>query len=147
MAKDTSWMIDDGLTTMVVDGLEGTPDFTVGREISLTLVFQGNNDATYNTLREYAEFLYDGSVEYGTDYRDVPYFKQYNHPQAPVQDFLWKVTPSEEISGFKGWWVVVTDIDDQSLFSSTPSTVSTTVVVVAPADEGDRAAIKSRYEV
>lgn len=147
MVKDVSWTIETGYETMTIAGLAGTPDFSVGNEIDVTFVFEGNQQTTYETLREYAEFLYDGAVEFDTDYRDVPYFKQYLHPQAPLQTYLWKLTPNNPIDGFNGWWVVVTDINDDTLYQSNPRRVSTTMFILAPVTEGGRTLMRNRYEV
>lgn len=145
----SEWTItESGGSTYTVDGVAsgGWPDFTVGREISLGLVFEGSaNLSDYRSLREFGEFLFDGSTEFGTDYREEPYFKEYIHPQAGFSSYLWKMEPDASIESLEGWWLLLTEMDDVSLYEG--QRLDVTAFVVAPTSEGDRTLIEDRYEV
>lgn len=148
----SNWTITDARgNSYTIDGVSienGWPDFTVGRETELILFFdEGNHTDEYTSVREFGEYLFSGAIQTGTDYREQPFFKEYIHPQTSITSYLWKLTPDASIQEVEPWWVVVTNVEDESLFSGPWERLTVSLFVVAPVSEGDRAIIKSRYEV
>lgn len=148
----SEWTIEDARGNIyTADGVsidDGWIDFTVGRETTLQFVF---NDATrqsdYEALIEFGEYLYDGAVETGTDYREVPYYKEYVSTALPIQSFLWKVVPDEHIQTLDGYWMIITNVVDNTQFERARQKISVTGFVLAPVEEGNRTLVEQRYGV
>lgn len=150
---DTTWTITNLADEITADGMTidgGWPDFTVGSEVSFSLVFESQHASSYQTMREYGKYLFDDAVEYGTDYREVPYYKERINPDfrpSASVSFLFKLLPADRIRNLKGWWIIVSDIEDATLYDGPWGRLNFTGFVLAPASEGDRSYIENQFEV
>jgi len=133
---------------------DGYPDFTVGTTVELTAIMSETDDGkrTYQELVEYNEGMYDGVVEYGTDYQQAPYYKEYDAQKEKFYSLLFELYPyyineDESIDNLSGWWVVLVDIEDISRYAGVDNRMKLSLFVVAPRDEGSRELISDRYEV
>jgi len=150
----TTWTITDaGSNTYTVDAVsveDGWPDFQIGQNVSLELIFDsGSHESDYKSLKEFGEFLFDGATQTGVDYRQVPYYREYKHAQAPsnAQSYLWKLEPDSSIDYVDPYWVLLTDMTDNTLYSGAWEKLEVELFVIAPTSEGNRSTIQNEYEV
>ena len=152
MVLDTSWTIelknDSDMTASAITIDDGWPDFTVGRQVGFSFLFDASTEQSYNRLLEYGTYLYDGAVHYGTDYEERPYYREQINPDFSAgSSYLFKITPTDRVRNLQGWWVLIEDIEDETLYQNGNARVNLSGFVIAPADEGDRAYIEAQYEV
>lgn len=156
MIVDTSWTIETDSGTYTADGLttdNGWPSFSVGENVNFSFVFnEGDHVPEYKGLVQYGEFIFDGAIQTGLDYREEPYYKINGHEKFTDNNdrfgsYLMKITPADRIRNTQSWWVVVTEVEDATLYEGSWERINFSGFVVAPGSEGDKTYIEYTYEV
>lgn len=145
----SDWIIDDKRgNSYTVDGIslaDGEPQFRVGNTTDLVFIYE-TSDADYRSIRdEFSAFLTENTVFTGTTFRGVPFFQENIHPSAPIESYLWKLTPDNALTQ-EAWWIVPVSIEDNSLYDGAGQRLAVSAFVIAPAIEGNRTYIEDEYK-
>lgn len=148
---DVHWTIntrDDGDVT--VDAVKSPrPTFRVGNEVEVSCLFHnGSHVSNYRTLRDYVEYINDDTVVTGVSVRNVPFYRQTIHPQAPFGDLLVKLKPSSNVDEAESYWAVLVGGSDETAVVGGGETLNLTFYILAPLSAySSRTAVSDDLEV
>lgn len=117
---DTNWELTDESTTYTFDGVVAEPQtLTVGTEVTFTFLLDPNGASgghlgVYDTFRAYDRHLTDRTVDYGTDYQGVPWYRVELNPNADVSTYLFNVSPGGDVRSSESFWGLLTSIEDDT---------------------------------
>lgn len=153
----TGWVFtDDGAQKYTVDSVdisEGETLFKRGQEITLQCVFHEDSGGefhieTYNRLLEkYKRYLSDDAVKTTISSRGVPKYTQNLNPLSGASSYLFKLEPSSDLDYQDSWWVVVTEISDETVIRGPVERLDITLLPLVPVDGTTRTEIVNKYEV
>lgn len=133
----------------IADALVGqTPTVTRGTEITLSVIFEPAERATfytdrYHALLDYLDYANEAPVETGVTQTGRTWYKE-NTTDAPVTSFVVGVDPSPDIIDATGFWGIVTGGQDRSVPIAELRRLDLTLFVLAELDEfADRAAVET----
>ena len=112
--RDTTWTIGtESHGSLEFDGAIGAsyPTFGAGKSVSLRLYSRTITDTSIDTLREFARYTTDDTIETGTDLRGSPWYYESINPIADIESMLVLVEPGEAIESIEEWWCVITDVE------------------------------------
>lgn len=130
---DSSWTLEtqsNGTLTFPGAIADSMPTFGAGKEVTLLLFASNSSDASYNTLREYARYTNESTINTGTDIRGKPWYYESIHPSADFESALVEVIPGDGVGQTEAWWCVITDATIETNAVGTAPRVALTLVVL-----------------
>lgn len=153
----TEWLLtDDGAQTYTIDSVDlnaGEVLFKRGQELTLPCVFHEDSGGefhleTYNRLLDnYNRYLSEDAVKTTTSSRGQPRYTQNLNPISETSSYLFKLEAGSSLDYQTDWWVVMTNISDETFIRGPAERLDITFFPLTPVDGTTRSGVVGEYEV